>query len=542
MLIASINNIYKLGLHCIFIESLEVMYNSESDGAQLYDELPYDSHTYPRSHPRNLQAVATVMGVDAPPAENCRVLELGCAEGGNLVPMAWDLPASRFVGIDYSQRQIQEGEALRSDLGLSNLELRCLSITDMDEVPGEFDYIICHGVYSWVPVPVQEKILEICATRLTSSGVAYISYNTFPGWRFQGVIRELLLMECGKIASPTRAVEKAQALIKYLGDILPAIPGSTVELLRQELRRLRDVRPSYLFHDYLETCNEPVDFQTFVESLKAFGLSYLGEAQYSAMAHNTLPPELLSWIGDRTDDLILTEQYLDYFNMRCFRQSLITQSDTKKAKSIVAEQLSDLYISGRLSGADPVADSSAAMTVNFVGETGGTLTTDSTVVKAALGILSRNTNPLPFNALLKEALKIATVLPNYTLEASNGLASSLVYAFGKELLDIKGGMPPYVSVVSERPQASALARHMCSTNMEVANLRHEMVRLSDLERAVLILADGTRSRRELLDGIMASRDNGSLTVSHHADSSDTALATQTRDALLRLSSNALLVR
>jgi hypothetical protein len=41
--------------------------------------------------------VAALHGLDAPPVTRCRVLELGCASGGNLIPMAGTLPDCRFV-------------------------------------------------------------------------------------------------------------------------------------------------------------------------------------------------------------------------------------------------------------------------------------------------------------------------------------------------------------------------------------------------------------------------------------------------------------
>src|SRR5262245_44043390 len=157
-----------------------------------YDELPYESNPFAETHPDALATAATLFGLDPPLVEACRVLELGCASGGNLLPMAEALPGSHFVGLDLSRCQIEDGRQIVQALGLPNLELCHLSITDVGPDFGPFDYILCHGVYSWVPPAVQDKILEICSRHLTPQGVAYISYNTYPGWRAKAILRDLL--------------------------------------------------------------------------------------------------------------------------------------------------------------------------------------------------------------------------------------------------------------------------------------------------------------------------------------------------------------
>src|SRR5262249_43938979 len=143
-----------------------------------YDDLPYPSNPYPYTHPDHLAAVATLLGMRPAAADRCRVLELGCAAGGNLIPLAYAYPAGTFLGIDLSAEQVRQGQELVDALGLENVELRRMSILDVDERLGAFDFIICHGVYSWVPDEVQDKILDVCARHLTPQGVGFISYNT----------------------------------------------------------------------------------------------------------------------------------------------------------------------------------------------------------------------------------------------------------------------------------------------------------------------------------------------------------------------------
>src|SRR5262249_56994216 len=134
--------------------------------ATSYDEVPYESLPFAQTHPDRLASVATLFGMRPAPADRCRVLELGCARGGNLIPLALALPQGRFLGIDLSGRQVADGQKVVAALDLTNIELKQLSINEVDAGWGPFDYIICHGVYSWVPPAVQDKILEVCATNL----------------------------------------------------------------------------------------------------------------------------------------------------------------------------------------------------------------------------------------------------------------------------------------------------------------------------------------------------------------------------------------
>src|SRR5207247_7326990 len=130
------------------------------------------------------------VGVKTAPLECCRVLEIGCASGGNLLPMAEALPEASFLGIDLSERQINEGQQAIAALGLGNVELRHLNVLEIGPDFGLFDYIVCHGVYSWVPPVARDKILEVCRKNLAPNGVAYVSYNTLPGWHMRGMIRD----------------------------------------------------------------------------------------------------------------------------------------------------------------------------------------------------------------------------------------------------------------------------------------------------------------------------------------------------------------
>jgi len=158
-----------------------------------YNQVRYLGRPLKQTHPDRLATVAGLFGMPAAAPSECRVLELGCGDGGNLIPMALGLPRSGFTGIDLAGDAIREGCAVVSALGLRNITLRQLDLMEAGPELGEFDYIIAHGLYSWVPPEVRERLLHVCRAHLAPSGVAYVSYNTYPGFHRREMFREMML-------------------------------------------------------------------------------------------------------------------------------------------------------------------------------------------------------------------------------------------------------------------------------------------------------------------------------------------------------------
>src|SRR5579871_3023876 len=148
-----------------------------------YDEIPYASQPLVRQQPARLAAAALWFGLTAPRASTARVLEIGCASGGHIIPLAALWPEACFIGVDLSPAQIAAGNARIDRLGLRNISLSARSLEAIGVDDGDFDFIVCHGVYSWIPAPLREVLLRTIAERLRPEGVASVSFNVLPGWR-----------------------------------------------------------------------------------------------------------------------------------------------------------------------------------------------------------------------------------------------------------------------------------------------------------------------------------------------------------------------
>lgn len=472
-----------------------------TDTLATYDELPYESHPFAETHPDNLAVVAILFGLTPAPVERCRVLELGCAGGGNLFPMAEALPDSTFVGIDLSRRQIIDGQQIVAALGLKNLDLRHASIMDVDAAYGRFDYILCHGVFSWVPEPVQDKILSICRENLAPHGIAHISYNIYPGWHVRGILRDLLGYHDRPAEAPRERVRRTRALLDTLARCVPHLDGAYGRLLREELDLLRRQADSYLLHEHLEEVNRPLAFHQFVEWATARGLRYLGEAQLFGMATSNLGPAIEQKLRELSSDVIHLEQYMDYLRNRPFRETLLCQREVEPDWTLRPERIYRLHVASPLRPVAREPDARSLEAEAFATPAGLTVNTWDPQLKAALLELHAQwPRPIAFDLLLKRA---STRLGRGTDETADAgearaLAAHLLRCFTANLVELHCCPPSFVRKVSGRPLVSAWARMQAERGEMVTNRRHELVPLDPLSRQVIRLLDGTRDRTMLL--------------------------------------------
>src|SRR5947208_9436643 len=256
-----------------------------------YDEVLYPSHTHSQTHPDRLATIATLFGMRPAPVDGCRVLELGCGNGGNLIPMAFGLPTSEFVGIDLAARPLAQGQAAVEALGLKNLSLRQGNILEVSADAGPFDYIIAHGIYSWVPPAVREKILAICRGHLAPQGVAFVSYNAYPGSHLRDMVRQMMLFHVRGFSDPQERVNQAVALTKFLAES-QTNPDVYRQFMKDALEEILEHEEGHLFHAELAEINAPIYFHQFYQHARRHDLQYLGEADYFEMQNHQFTPEV----------------------------------------------------------------------------------------------------------------------------------------------------------------------------------------------------------------------------------------------------------
>jgi methyltransferase-like protein/2-polyprenyl-3-methyl-5-hydroxy-6-metoxy-1,4-benzoquinol methylase len=484
-----------------------------------YDLIPYPNYSFPQTHPDRAAVVGTLLGLSPPPVERCRVLELGCAAGSNLIPIAEDLPESTFLGIDLSQRQIHEGQQTIAELSLTNIELRHQSILDFELGSQTFDYILCHGVFSWVPPEVQDRILAICRRCLGPNGLAFVSYNTLPGWHMRGMIRDMMLYHGRRFSQPAQQVAGARGLLDFLVSSIPMQENPYGQFLRSELELLRNQPDAYLYHDHLEENNSPLYFHQFVERAAAHGLRYLADVDLYTMVSHNLPEQVAQPLHRVSADLLQLEQYLDFLRNRTFRQTLLCQAPQTPNYSLEPEALTHFFIGSQLKPASPQADLHRSIREHFQGPSGATAFATNPIVKAALVVLGQAwPQMLLFRDLYAQAKALLAGVPRAAVPPSEDQELQLrqgllkFYTINNSLVDFRLHPLGVSTQPGPRPAARLLARWQAQSGRPVTNLRHEIVEVDNFGRQLLQRLDGQHSQGDLVQALIEVVEAGQLPV------------------------------
>lgn len=458
----------------------------------LYDQVIYPNYPYRQAHPDRLSTLAFLLGMEPEPVARCRVLELGCGNGANLLPMACDWPDSSFVGIDLAKQPIVQGQGIIDVLGLHNIKLLPLDVLAFPETMGQFDYIIAHGLYSWVPDAVREAIMALCARHLAPQGVAFISYNTYPGCHVRNIVRDMLRYHVHNAPDAETKISQSRALLKFMADAQPEA-DEYGQMLRKELERVLTHAPAHLFHDDLSEDNHPVYFHQFEQHAQAHGLQFLSEAEYFMMQADQFPEATIQQLASLGDNISARQQYLDFLRCRRFRQSLICRADVAVEHQIRQQRLTEVFATFSGKSNDEAADLATTEPMTFTGDHQSHVTTNHPLAKAALTLLASS---WPQALGYADILAGSCTLLNREEQAEDReqLLDILQGCYGRGLINLHLQPPRLAAKPSLLPTTSPLARYQASTSSPLTSQLHLTVFIADtLVRRAIQLLDGSRS-------------------------------------------------
>ncbi len=470
-----------------------------------YDYVPYPSHPQPQVHPDRMASLGRLFGLDGADVSQCRVLEIGCGDGAHLVPLAAAFPESQFFGIDTAATAVERAQKYARDCALTNVEFRCGGVGDSTVESGCFDYILCHGVFSWVPSTVREALLDFCRRSLAPTGFAFVSYNALPGWSLHQPTRDVLLWHIRDIVDPAERLEEARAFATFLsGAICHRQPDGMA--LRTEFKLTVDKEPRVLWHDELGPDHQAFYFHEFMAMASRHQLAFVADADLGEHLLKTMPETVASTLTAAAADRQEREQYIDFLVPRRFRQTVLTHAGRPILPEADTERLSQGWFSSgwaNMECSGPIFEPGVGQ---FKLANGPTLESDFLPGKIALHLLTQSApDRVPFTDLIKRTEELLTSSGQAHLNTP-GLRSQLL----RFLLDIAAARlvtwhtlaPPFTLLPGERPCAFAPARVRAATGDLLPNADQRETRIAERwTRQLLIGCDGLRTRQEILEDL-----------------------------------------
>lgn len=482
-----------------------------------YDEVVYETYPYSQTHPSHLYTIGKLFGVTkCNSVSKSRILELGCACGDNIIPIAYHYPNSEVVGVDLSEEQIKIANKKKEDLQIKNIKFHHCSITDVDNSFGKFDYIIAHGIISWVDENVREKMFDILKNLLKENGIGYISYNCLPGWNMVRSIRDMMLYHSKFFDNVSDKIFQARALLNFVKEGISDAKSPYSEVIAQEANMLANSRDSYLMHEHLEKENFQYYFYEFMEKAEKYDLQYLADTSVSSMYLGNMPEKIRNKLGS-VGNIVRTEQYMDFVNNRRFRSTLLCNKNIKLSRTIKPESFKDFSLLLSLlpeKPLDKVNLENATESIKFYlnNNKNTHISSSSPIMKAILYSFSENINyPLTPDQIIK--------LSNKKLKEnrSNEIKLELFHNLGRMLFSgnldiIADPLINFTNKVSIKPKASRLARYqiLYYNQFWVTNNLHRIVNIDFLERYLLQFIDGKNSKQDLVDKMISAINEGKI--------------------------------
>ena len=426
-----------------------------------YDDVPYPTAVFPQATPDRLATIARLHGLEPPDIATARVLEIGGGDALNLLAVAAAYPQVSGLSFDLAATAVECGRSWAGLAGIDKVAIEQMDLLDAaaGALTVEWDYVIAHGVYAWVPEPVRAAVFALIGRLLASNGVAFVSYNALPGGHMRTAMREMLLLHLEGIVDPAERLERAREFLEIFAED-DSVDEPIVEVMRRLARAMLERDPAVLHHDEMGDVYAPQQLVAVAKAAAAHGLQWLGDSSVGRFA-------------DGFED-IRTVQLRDYAEGRYFRQSLFVRAEAEPERRLDPAYVAALHAAchGRRTG-----------DTEFTADDNRCEVTDPGLIDALERLI----------ACFPERIACADLFDDPPhLEA-------MFRMFDAGLITLHAGPAPCVVSPGDRPVASPLARMQIADDWPiVTTLDLRGLAISDPRpRAFVLLLDGSRDRHQL---------------------------------------------
>ena len=310
--------------------------------AEYVDDVPYVRHFIAELAPSRARLVAALDGVPPPPGADFDYCELGCAHGDTLAALAAAHPDSRFLGVDLSAAHVASAKRLARDGALENVGVLERDFGDLvHEDIGEFDYIVAHGVLSWVSPEKRRALIDFASAKLKPGGLLHVSYNTMPGWSSVEPLRQLILFGgTGGAAGETslerarRGLEFAHAMKRAGADYFTKNPEAAAML-----DTIARVGLPYVVHEYMHEHWIPMYFARVAWEMAQNGLHFVGGIPAHVNFRDAALPEAQERLLAPVTDRVTFESLKDFALNEFFRRDVFVLGKAPRSAAETARYL-----------------------------------------------------------------------------------------------------------------------------------------------------------------------------------------------------------
>lgn len=282
-------------------------------------------------------------------------LDLGCGHGLNLLFNAAAHPQAHFYGLDLNPTHIAEATARAEALGLANVHFALADLAGFAagrpgsgpcrDWPEAYDFVVAHGLASWVSPEVREALVAAAGALLRPGGLFFCSYNTQPGWLARSTLQMLSVEEALRAGGSTTVagIRSAAARLTRLTGPEVAWPlGRELPGLRELEEQLRPMPEAYLVGEYQEA-HQPLYVGPMHRLCAAHGLSPVGSATLPEMFPNLLDPGRRALVEEGSD-APMREVLLDLVINQTFRRDLFAKGVRRPTAAWRRQSLAEICL------------------------------------------------------------------------------------------------------------------------------------------------------------------------------------------------------
>ena len=314
--------------------------------------MKFEKRTFPnhRTHPVILSTIGALLGLEIKPIEKCKVLELNCGDGGNIIPVSLYFPQMQYYGVDTDETAVLKANKLVKDLNLTNIRIQKKELSELRELEGQFDFIILNRYYSWVDPELRKNIWEFCQTHLSENGLIFLDFNSLPGWAELLSLRKLIQFRIKGIDDWETAKGEILKFLPAFCNIVtpPENVSNFSEFFKDEVNHILSLinsdREQIFVQDFFEDENHPVYLSKLIEEAGNFDFKFLSNCDLSNADRSVLPGNVLQLLQIKSKDLPEFEQYIDFFVNQTFREVLFCRESVKINRNPNPKQLENFFV------------------------------------------------------------------------------------------------------------------------------------------------------------------------------------------------------